>query len=93
MSEKIDAAPIVETCDVADGKGQKVEAHRCKALRLDTGELEMTVFIGGDSGNRAADYARQRYAQPLNVVMHCDPYRAQALGRSQNMGVDDGRSN
>lgn len=90
MTEKVDAAPVVETCDVQDGKGEKVAAHRVKALRLDTGELEMTVFIGGDSGIRSLEYARDRYARPVNIVAHCDPYRAQAAAAPANMGAANG---
>jgi hypothetical protein len=70
---KIAATPTVETCDVADGTGGKIPAHRLKALRLDTGEPEMTVFIGGDSGARAADYARARYTGKAHFVIHADP--------------------
>ncbi len=73
---KIDATPTVETCDVQDGTGGKIEAHRVKAVRLDTGELEMTVFIGGDSGARALEYARERYARGATITVHCDPLRA-----------------
>jgi len=73
MNQKIEASAICETCDVQDSKtGAKGVAHRVVATLAD-GSMEMTVFIGGESGLRSAEYARGRYTQFKGFIMHCDP--------------------
>jgi hypothetical protein len=83
MIEKIEGAAEVENCDVQDGQGGKVLAHRIVATTAE-GLREMTVFIGGESADRAAQYARARYTDFRGFRMHCDPFKAGVVGAGQS---------